>query len=52
MKDAKRFQGQLSDAVAYCHAQGVAHRDLKPENIDLDDSGLGIKALSGTSMAC
>lgn len=42
---AKRFQAQLSDAVAHCHAQGVAHRDLKPENIALDATGTSIKVL-------
>lgn len=43
LADTKRFQAQLSDAVAYCHAQGVAHRDLKPENVALDAARLDIK---------
>jgi len=30
---------QVSDAVAYVHAQGVVHRDLKPANVLLDESG-------------
>jgi serine/threonine protein kinase len=29
---------QIIDAVAHCHAQGIAHRDLKPENVLLMDS--------------
>lgn len=45
LEDAKRFQSQLADAVAYCHTQGVAHRDLKPENIALDALGIDIKLL-------
>lgn len=43
LEDTRRFQAQLSNAVAYCHAQGVAHRDLKPENVALDASGLEAK---------
>ncbi|OHT12139.1 CAMK family protein kinase [Tritrichomonas foetus] len=27
---------QVCQAIAYCHASGVAHRDLKPENILID----------------
>lgn len=42
---AKRLQGQLVDAVAYCHKKGVAHRDLKPENIGLEAAGSDIKVL-------
>lgn len=33
---------QIVEAVAHCHAMGVAHRDLKPENLLLTtavDSG-------------
>jgi len=47
--DAKRYQGQLSDAVVYCHSQGVAHRDLRPENIALDASGLNVKVMDFAS---
>lgn len=42
---ANRFQAQVSQAIAYCHSQGVAHRDVKPENIALDASGRGLKLL-------
>ncbi|ONH68607.1 Serine/threonine-protein kinase VHS1 [Cyberlindnera fabianii] len=30
---------QLLDAVAYCHAHGIAHCDIKPENIMCADKG-------------
>lgn len=30
---ARDVFGQIADAVAYLHGQGISHRDLKPENI-------------------
>ena len=29
---------QMCDAVAHCHANGVAHRDIKPENFIVTDA--------------
>jgi serine/threonine protein kinase len=33
---ARRWFGQLVDAIKYCHSHRVVHRDLKLENILLD----------------
>ena len=31
--DALRIVGDIAEAIAYAHSQGVIHRDIKPENI-------------------
>ncbi len=32
-KQVLTWAGQLLDALAYCHSQGVIHRDVKPQNV-------------------
>lgn len=32
---AREVFGQIIDAIAFLHNQGIAHRDLKPENVSL-----------------
>ncbi|AWK76436.1 hypothetical protein CBI38_34080 (plasmid) [Rhodococcus oxybenzonivorans] len=54
--EVQRIFGQIVDAMAYAHNEGVVHRDLKPENVlffddvpRLADFGLGLRLLSNSA---
>ena len=36
------WAGQLLDALAYCHNQGVIHRDVKPQNVIICSNGQAV----------
>jgi serine/threonine protein kinase len=38
-KQVLTWAGQILDALAYCHAQGVIHRDVKPQNVIIRPDG-------------
>ncbi|MBA3340702.1 MAG: protein kinase [Gemmatimonadaceae bacterium] len=49
IEQAIAIAGDIGDAIAYAHAQGVIHRDLKPENILLE-SGRPVVADFGLAL--
>ena len=38
-EESTKWIGQLADALAFAHENGVIHRDIKPSNVILNESG-------------
>jgi tetratricopeptide (TPR) repeat protein len=45
IEEALRIAGEVAEALAYAHNQGVIHRDIKPGNILLESGEAGARVL-------
>jgi serine/threonine protein kinase len=48
----RTWAGQLLDALAYCHRNGVYHRDVKPQNVIVDPDGRAVLVDFGLVKEC
>lgn len=50
--DARRWYGDLVEALSYCHRQGVVHRDVKLENVLVGPDGHVVLSDFGVARIC
>jgi Protein kinase domain len=52
VEETRHILAEVTDALAYAHAQGIVHRDIKPDNILIDaDSGRAMLTDFGVAKA-
>ena len=52
VEETRRILAEVTDALAYAHAQSIVHRDIKPDNILIDaDSGRAMLTDFGVAKA-